>query len=179
MSEPLPRHAPATPDGTADGGPDDAAFRAALGRFATGVAVMTAVTDGVAHGMTANAVSSVSLTPQLVLVCVERTAVMAERVRTAGSFALSFLAADQVALSAWFADPTRPDEAQFAEVACRTEASGAPVLEGTVAWVDCRVEAIHTAGDHDIVVGEVLALGTGPADDPLLYYASDYRRLQG
>ncbi|MFA9429802.1 flavin reductase family protein [Egicoccus sp. AB-alg2] len=161
-------------------GPDDDTFRAVLGRFATGVSVMTTVADGVPHGMTANAVSSVSLHPHLVLVCVERATVMSQRVRTSGVFALSFLAADQAALSAWFADPDRPSDArQFADVPCRTEASGAPVLERNVAWLDCRVHAIHEAGDHDVVIGEVLDLGVGGLDDPLLYYASAYRRLQG
>ena len=158
--------------------PDDA-FRAVLGRFATGVSVMTAVVDGVPHGMTANAVSSVSLEPRLVLVCVERDTAMAGWVRRAGCFALSFLAADQMAVSNWFADPARTDDDdQFADIPFMTGATGAPVLDGALGWVDCRVEAIHEAGDHDVVIGEVRDLGLGAADEPLLYYASGYRRLQ-
>lgn len=140
---------------------------------------MTTVTDGLPHGMTANAVASVSLDPQLVLVCVERDATMAQRVRESGCFGLNFLSADQADLSAWFADPSRPDASQFSEVAFRVEVSGAPILDDTLGWLDCRVEAIHHAGDHDIVVGEVLALGAGPAEEPLIYFASDYHRLQG
>lgn len=157
---------------------DPDAFRATLGRFATGVGVMTVAVDGRTHGMTANAISSVSLDPPLVLVCVERSAAMAGVVRRSSSFALSFLAGDQEALSNWFADPARADDgAQFAEVAHRAEVTGAPVIEGAVGWVDCRVETIHTAGDHDIVIGRVVGLGIGPATAPLLYYGSAYHRL--
>ncbi|GGI08923.1 flavin reductase family protein [Egicoccus halophilus] len=175
MADPQPPLTPPRRDAVDPGNE----FRTVLGRFATGVSVMTTVVDAVPHGMTANAVSSVSLEPKLVLVCVERGAVMAERVRDAAAFALTFLAADQAALSAWFADPGRPDTDQFADVGHTTAVTGAPVLDGGVGWVDCRLAAVHVAGDHDIVVGEVVDLGVGPAGDPLLYYASDYRRLQG
>ena len=161
-------------------GPDDEAFRAVLGRFATGVGIMTTVADGVPHAMTANAIASVSLRPHLVLICVERATVMATRVRAGGVFALSFLAADQADLSAWFADPERPADAdQFLGVPCRTAVTGAPVLERNVGWLDGRVHATHPAGDHDVVIGEVLDLGVGGTDEPLVYYASAYRRLQG
>ncbi|MEX2625992.1 MAG: flavin reductase family protein, partial [Ilumatobacteraceae bacterium] len=73
---------------------------------------------------------------------------------------------------------SRPDAAQFRDVAFRAEVTGSPILEGTLGWLDCRVEAIHVAGDHDIVVGEVLGMGVGPAEQPLVYYASDYHRLE-
>ena len=167
----------AVPSST-DDAVDPSAFRATLGRFATGVGVMTVAVDGRTHGMTANAISSVSLEPPLVLVCVERSAAMAGFVRRSSTFALSFLAADQTELSNWFADPARADDgAQFAEVAHRVEVTGAPVIEGAVGWVDCRVETIHVAGDHDVVIGRVVGLGAGPATDPLLYYGSAYHRL--
>jgi flavin reductase len=160
---------------------DAAAFRAVLGRFATGVGVMTTVRDGIPHAMTANAVSSVSLDPPLVLVCVERTAVMAGEVAASGVFALSFLAADQAHLSDRFSDPDRPQgAAQFDGVeveAAATGVTGAPILAGALGWLDCRVWASYDGGDHDIVVGEVVALEVGSADDPLLYYRSGYGRL--
>ena len=88
--------------------PDADSFRAVLGRFATGVTVMTTRENGHPHGMTANAVTSVSLDPLLVLVCVERSAMMAEHVESSRVFALSFLGAEQAALSEQFADPERP-----------------------------------------------------------------------
>jgi flavin reductase len=138
------------------------------------------VRDGIPHAMTANAVSSVSLDPPLVLVCVERSAVMAGEVAASGRFALSFLAADQAELSDRFADPARPEgQEQFDGVEVRTAVTGAPILEGALGWLDCRVWASYDGGDHEIVVGEVLALDVGPADDPLLYYRSGYGRLEG
>lgn len=161
---------------TADPTPER--FRQVLGRFATGVGVLTTVVDGLVHGMTANAVTSVSLDPPLVLVCVDRTALMAERVTRSECFAVSFLAADQQGLSAWFADPSRPDDArQFAGVPTRVAATGAPIIEGGVGFVDCRLHAVHDGGDHLIVVGRVQALDAGGSDDPLLYYGSRYRTL--
>ncbi len=161
---------------TADPTPER--FRQVLGRFATGVGVLTTVVDGLVHGMTANAVTSVSLDPPLVLVCVGRTALMAERVTRSGCFAISFLAAEQQGLSAWFADPSRPDDArQFAGVPTRVAATGAPVIEGGVGFVDCHVHAVHDGGDHLIVVGRVQALGEGGATDPLVYYRSRYGTL--
>lgn len=155
--------------------PSPDVFREVLGRFATGVSIMTTVVDGVPHGMTANALASVSLDPPLVLVCVERSTVMAERVLTAGVFALSFLASDQAELSIRFADPQRPEgAAQFAGVMTTIAATGAPVFEGGVGWLDCRVWASYEGGDHVIVVGEVLDLGSGQRADPLVYYRSGY-----
>jgi flavin reductase len=154
--------------------PADASFRAVLGRFATGVAVMTTLAGGEPHGMTANAITSVSLEPPLVLVCVERATTMARRVTAGGIFALTFLAADQADLSARFADPERPDgREQFDGLTTATAATGAPVLVGGVGWVDCRVWAVHDGGDHLIVVGEVVALEGGEGE-PLLYYRSGY-----
>jgi flavin reductase len=159
-------------------------FRAVLGRFATGVSVMTTVVDGVPHGMTASAVSSVSLEPPLVLVCVERGAVMATQVAASGVFALSFLADVQADLSAGFADPSRPEgHAQFTGLATSEAVTGALIVDGCVAWVDCRTWATYDGGDHLIVVGEVVALGAGGVPEgtqgprPLLYYSSGYGRF--
>jgi flavin reductase len=158
---------------------DPIVFRAVLGRFATGVTVMTSILDDVPHAMTANAVTSVSLDPPLVLVCVERGAVMASHVEGSGVFALSVLSADQAALSGAFADPARPlGAAQFAGVATRPGVTGAPLVEGALAHVDCRVTAIHPGGDHVIVVGEVVTLEASDEDDPLLYYRGGYGRWQ-
>lgn len=158
---------------------DPLVFRAVLGRFASGVTVMTSILDGVPHAMTASAVTSVSLDPPLVLVCVERGTLMASHVEGSGVFALSVLAADQAALSDGFADPARPLGAdQFAGVTTRSGDTGAPLLEGAIAHLDCRVTAIHPGGDHVIVVGEVVSLEASGEDDPLLYYRGGYGRWQ-
>jgi flavin reductase len=158
-------------------GPTIDEFKTVLGRFATGVAVMTTVAARAPHGMTANAISSVSLDPLLVLVCVERSAVMADRVAASGTFALSFLAADQDDLSVWFSQPPAPGQSQFSEVPTFVAATGAPLLQEAVGWVDCQVWASYDGGDHVIVVGEVLDVGVGSDRDPLLYYRSGYGRF--
>jgi N-acetyl-1-D-myo-inositol-2-amino-2-deoxy-alpha-D-glucopyranoside deacetylase len=157
---------------------DAGRFREVLGRFVTGVAIMTTVAEGAPHGMTASSVTSVSLHPPLVLVCVDRGAKMAEEVAAGGVFALSFLADDQAGLSVTFADPDRPGgDAQFEGVAHRRCVTGAPILDGAVGWVDARVHAIHDGGDHVIVVGEVVDLGQDPDRRPLAYHAGAYADL--
>ena len=158
---------------------DDLLFRQVMSRYATGIAVMTVRTGaGEPHGMTANAVSSVSLDPLLVLVCVVRETVMARLVQETGAFALSFLAADQEHLSNHFADASRPrGHDQFTGVDTTDHATGSPVLDGSLSWLDCRVWKTHDGGDHDIVVGEVVDLGLGPDTDGLGYFHSTYLPL--
>lgn len=158
--------------------PTSADFRAVMSRFATGVTVMTCHHDGEPHGMTANAVSSVSLDPLLVLVCVAHSAEMCRLVRESDAFALSILPAEAQALSNHFADASRPSgNAQFRSVRTHTAVTGAPLLDGALGWVDCRVWKIHDGGDHDIVVGEIVACDTGPGTAALGYYRSRYTTI--
>lgn len=154
-------------------------FRATLGLFATGVAVVSARAGDLAHGMTANAIASVSLDPLLVLVCVEREAIMRKVIEEVGNFALSMLAADQEHLSRWFADPARPTgAAQFDGIANHPgPATAAPLVDGAIAWVECTVQAAHDAGDHIVFIGKVESLARGHRRDPLIYFASGYHRL--
>lgn len=152
-----------------------AAFRAVMGRFPTGVSIMTSQVGGVPHGMTANALASVSLEPLLVLVCVERDTVMADYAQRAGAFALSFLAFDDQRWSNHFANPGRPlGEEQFVGVPVTEAVTGAPILREAIAWLDCRTWALHDGGDHVIVVGEVVALDLGDDSPPLLYHRGSY-----
>jgi N-acetyl-1-D-myo-inositol-2-amino-2-deoxy-alpha-D-glucopyranoside deacetylase len=160
--------------GGADDPRDPAAFRAVLGRFASGVTVMTSVLDGEPHGMTASSVASLSLDPPLVVVGIGRETVMADHVVRSGSFALSILGADQAALSTAFADPDRPlGDAMFAGVPTTTADDGSVLLTAAIAHLVCRVRAVHDGGDHLLVVGEVVALD-GEGDDPLVYYRGRY-----
>lgn len=156
--------------------PTSEGFREVMSRFATGVAVMTTVADGVPHGMTANAITSVSLDPLLVLVCVEKTTAMAPLVQRSKVFALSILGHDQQQLSVFFADPERPMGAQqFVDVPHRAGATGSPLLQGCLGWLDCEVWASYDGGDHDIVVGRVVSLELGDDGDALLYLNHAYR----
>lgn len=155
---------------------DASEFRRILGHWGTGVAVVTTrLPDGRPWGLTANAFASVSLVPPLVLVCVDLSSDTHAGLRKAGFFAVSVLAESQERLARRFADEQTTDK--FDGIAWRTEMTGAPVLEDATAWVDCRVEAEHPAGDHSIFVGEVVAGGVGgPA--PLLYYRGGYGRFE-
>lgn len=154
-------------------------FRAVFSRLATGVMVLTTEVEGAPHGMTVNAVTSVSLDPLLVLVCVEKETVMERLLATSGVFALSILPVECSHLSVHFADSDRPaGVAQFADVGTRAGTTGAPVLDCSIGWVDCEVWATYDGGDHVIVVGEVVDLELGLEDaPPLVYYRSDYHTV--
>ncbi|QFZ24546.1 flavin reductase family protein [Saccharothrix syringae] len=146
--------------------------------FATGITVLT--TGGeFAHGMTANAFSSVSLDPPLVMCCVARTAVMHSAITGAGHFAVSILGADQESTARYFADRRRPrGPGQFTGVDWRPGPhTGAPLLGGASAWLECRLTHAHEGGDHTIFVGEVLAAGAAPGAGPLLFFGGGYRRV--
>lgn len=150
-------------------------FRAALGRFASGVTVITVPTaDGGVHGMTASAFCSVSLRPPLVLVCVDHLAETYLHLREHGCFGVSVLKEEQEALSEFFADPERnPDAAYRLGITYRQMKSGMPVLAEALAKLDCSVVDEHPAGDHTIFVGQVneVALEEG---SPLLYFRGRY-----
>lgn len=152
-------------------------FRRVLGHWGTGVAVVTTLhPDGSPCGLTANAVASLSLDPPLVLACVERVADTHDFISIAGVFAVSFLAQEQEALARRFAGGDIAEE-KFRGVAYTAEATGAPVLSGALAWVDCRLGATYPGGDHSIFVGEVVAADAREGT-PLLYYRGGYGRFE-
>jgi flavin reductase len=153
-------------------------FRSALGTFATGVTVIT--TRGLDHdyGMTANAFSSLSLDPPLVLVCVISGTEGAATIARNGVFAVNILSEPQEPISRYFASRDRPRGREaFSEVSHRRGATGSPLIDGTAGYLDCRLVASHEAGDHVIYVGEVLALGVEPDARPLLFHGGRYRFL--
>ncbi len=154
---------------------DQDALRAALGRFASGVTVVTTVLDGVDHAMTASAFTSVSLDPPQVLVCSEQVSRFHEAVLESGIWGVSILGGRGRAASDWFARRGRPLEGQLEQYPHHRGASGVPLLDASVAWLECRTLAAHAGGTHTIVVGEVTWAGVQDADDdPLLYYRSHY-----
>jgi flavin reductase (DIM6/NTAB) family NADH-FMN oxidoreductase RutF len=152
-------------------------FRTVMGRFATGVAVVTATSPAGPVGMTANAVCSLSLDPLLLLVCFDRRARTLAVVRETGRFGVNVLAADQEHLAELFASKT-PEQDKFAEVEHSVD-HGVPVIEGVLAWVGCRLERLDPGGDHTIGIGAVEAAELGPDDagagrDPLIWYRGRY-----
>lgn len=153
-------------------------FRKALGSFPTGVTVITTRGEGHDYGMTATAFSSVSLDPPLVLVCVITRNEGAELIPRNGVFAVNILSVEQEPISNYFASRDRPrGRDALSEVPHREEATGAPVLEGVAAFLDCRLVGTHEEGDHLIFIGEVAALGFYPDVEPLIFHGSGYRRL--
>lgn len=153
-------------------------FRDALGVFATGVTVITTRGPEEPYGMTANAFSSVSLDPPLVLVCVIKGTLGAETIERNGIFAVNVLAEDQEAISRYFSSKSRPRGPDaFAEISHSSASTGAPVLDDVSAYLDCRLRASHEAGDHIIFVGEVMAIGGRHDTRPLLFHRGQYRYL--
>ena len=153
-------------------------FRDTLGCFATGVTVITTRGSEHPYGMTANAFSSVSLDPPLVLVCVMDGTEGSASIERNGVFAVNVLAAEQEDLSRYFASRDRPRGWEtFEGVSHRRVETGSPVIAGAAAFFDCRLRAAHPAGDHIIFIGEVLALGAYPAVRPLLFHHGRYRRV--
>ena len=157
--------------------PDIAMFRRVVGRFASGVVVVTMRTDEGLHGLTANAFCSVSLDPLLVLVCVDKLARGHERLEQAGSFAISILSDRQEFLAERFAGRAPLVNARFDGIPHRRAVTGAPILEGSVGWLDCRRWATYDGGDHSIFVGRVVAAADGPAAAPLVFHESRYKQV--
>jgi flavin reductase len=155
-------------------------FRATVGAFATGVTVVTTRGEEHAYGMTANAFSSLSLDPPLVLVCVISGSEGALHIEQNGCFAVNILSVDQEPLSRYFASRDRPrGRDAFKEIGHRTAVSGSPILDGAIAYLDCRLHGAHEAGDHQIYLGEVLDLGHDPDGTPLLFHGGKYRLVGG
>jgi len=154
-------------------------FRTALGTFATGVTVITTAGATDAYGMTANAFSAVSLDPPLILVCVKSESQGCECIRQNGAFAVNILTAEQEPISRYFSSRDRARGAEsFSQIPHRTVVTGAPVLDGTTAYLDCSLHGSYSAGDHVIFIGEVRALGFCADARPLLFYGGRYRSLQ-
>jgi len=154
-----------------------AALRHVFGAFATGVTVVTAGGD-LAHGMTANSFTTVSLDPPLILVCVGRDALMHEVLEQRPAFAVSILAADQSEVARYFADKRRPlGPEQFDAVSWSPGAhSGAPLIDGALAHLECELDRSHEAGDHTIYVGRLLSWWRRPGDDALLFLNGQFPR---
>lgn len=148
-------------------------FRDVLGRYASGVTVVTTMSAGEPAGLTCQSFTSVSLDPPLVAFLPTRQSRAFAAIQRSGTFCVNFLAEGQEELSNAFA--SRGDD-KFAGVDFSpSSGTGSPVLAGIVGHVDCTVQAVHEAGDHFLVIGSVVDLGVGDADEPLLYYRGAYR----
>jgi len=152
------------------------ALTALMRRFPAGVAVVTVDLEGERLGLTVGSLVSLSLEPPLVGVSIAREAAMHEFLHRAGGFVVSILAAGQEDIAQHFARGV-PPFAHWQGIAHRVGAAGAPLLEGALGWLECRVWAEHDAGDHTFFVGEVLECELGAAEPPLVYLDRRYRPL--
>lgn len=152
-------------------------YRSLIGQFATGVTVVTTNVDGRLHGMTANAVCSLSLEPLQLLVCVDRESNCHEQMQRAEAFGLSILAFDQEEISNTFARTTAPVTGSLLGVAFRQGSLGEPLIENALAHLECRIAERIDGGDHIIVIGDVVAGELLREAEPLLFYGGRYARL--
>ncbi len=152
-----------------------AEFRRVLGHFASGITVVTARDADGPTGFACQSFASLSLDPPLVTFMVARTSTTWPRIARAGAFCVNILGAEQGALCRGFAVSGAD---KFAGVAYGdAPATGSPLLDSVPAWIDCRVHAVHTGGDHLIVVGRVEALGAEEEGEPLLFHRGAFGRL--
>jgi flavin reductase (DIM6/NTAB) family NADH-FMN oxidoreductase RutF len=149
-------------------------FRRAMGCFATGVAVVTTLDDAAPRGLTVNSITSVSLNPPLILVCVDHTSESYNGFLTSRVFAVNFLALDQRDVAQYFA---RKAADKFSGISYETGITGAPLLAGIVAYMECMLEAQYPGGDHTIFVGRVVASHIY-GGEPLVFFRGKYARLE-
>lgn len=155
---------------------DPIRFRAVMGAFPTGVAVATARrSDGSPSGLTVNSLTSVSLKPLLLLVCIDHGASSHAAILESGAFAVNLLGEDDAKVSDVFARGERGE--RFEGVGWVEGPTGSPILTRALGWIDCRVHQTHVAGDHTIVVGRVEAFDVRPGR-PLVYHGGGYARLE-
>jgi flavin reductase (DIM6/NTAB) family NADH-FMN oxidoreductase RutF len=149
-----------------------------MGCFATGVTVITVDYEGEVQGMTANAFSSVSLDPVLVLVCVDRRARTHAHLHARKRFGINVLSEHQRAISEHYAQPDREPAQAEDEAGARFDRTphGTPVLQGALAYLECRLQTVQDAGDHTIFIAEVedVVVRSGK---PLLFFQGDYRAI--
>jgi 3-hydroxy-9,10-secoandrosta-1,3,5(10)-triene-9,17-dione monooxygenase reductase component len=152
-------------------------FRQLMGFWATGVSVVTARGQQGPAGATANALTSLSLSPPRALVCFDISSRTLHAVRESERFAVNVLATGQEDVARMFATKASQEE-KFAAVACREE-HGAPAIEGSLAWFVCALDSELEQGDHVVAFGRVLAGGFDEGAEPLLYYRSMYQAFEG
>jgi len=153
-------------------------LRALMARFATGVAVVAARHGPLLAGMTANAIASISIDPPILMASIARKAETHVAMVGSHAFAVSVLADDQQGLAECFALPTTATKlTRFCDADWHEAETGSPILEGALAYFDCRLMERHAGGDHTIFLGEIVAAGYREDALPLLWYGSGYHRL--
>jgi 3-hydroxy-9,10-secoandrosta-1,3,5(10)-triene-9,17-dione monooxygenase reductase component len=149
-------------------------LRHIMGHYATGASIVTAMWHGEPQGMAVNSLTSVSLDPPLILFCPDKRSETWPAIRDAGHFVVNILAHDQDHVCRKFA---KKGVDRFAEISYWESANGVPVLHDTLAYLECRIEQVHDAGDHYVTIGKVLDLDLGDAARPLVFYRGAFHEL--
>lgn len=153
-------------------------LRSMMGRFATGVTVVAARTGPLLAGMTANAIATVSIDPPLMVAILGQRSETHRAILESHSFAVSVLSVEQRPLAECFAQPTTADKLnRFCGAAWHEAETGSPILDGAIAYFDCRLVERHPGGDHTLFIGEIVSAGFEETGEPLLYFGSGYRQL--
>jgi flavin reductase (DIM6/NTAB) family NADH-FMN oxidoreductase RutF len=153
-------------------------LRAMMGHFATGVTVVAARHGPLLAGMTANAIASISLDPPLLMASINRRSETHGAIGGSHSVAVSVLGAEQRSIADCFALPTTAAKLQrFCDAPWHESETGSPILDGSIAYFDCRLHESHPAGTHTIFIGEIVAAGYEERGQPLLWFGSRYRKL--
>ena len=153
-------------------------MRDLMAHFATGVTVVAARHGPLLAGMTANAIASISIDPPILMASIARKAETHGAILGSHAFAVSVLAEDQRELADCFAQPTTATKlTRFCDAPWHEAETGSPILEGALAYFDCRLTERHDGGDHTIFLGEIVAAGYREDAAPLLWYGSAYHRL--
>jgi 3-hydroxy-9,10-secoandrosta-1,3,5(10)-triene-9,17-dione monooxygenase reductase component len=155
---------------------DSAHYRSVVGHFATGIAIVTAVDGSDPVGLTCVSFVPLSLDPPLVMFSPQKTSSSYPRIKSAGSFCVNILTDEQEDVCRVFAQSGGD---KFRGIGWRPGPSGSPILHDVLAWVDCRIETEHDAGDHLIVVGRVLELQAAREGKPLLFHRGGYGSFEG
>jgi flavin reductase (DIM6/NTAB) family NADH-FMN oxidoreductase RutF len=158
---------------------EPATFKDVLSRFASGVTVVTTVSEGALHGLTVSAFNSVSASPPRVLICLQNSTDSKPLIERSGCFAVHILGRDHARLGPRFAKLVPGQEGDLFEgLDHRVERTGAPILKECLGWLDCLVESRHAVGDNTIFIGAVEAAGAGTSPgEPVLYYKRAWRVL--
>ena len=153
-------------------------YRQLIGCFPTGVTIITMAHEGEVRGMTANAVTSVSLDPLLLLICVDKRTITHRFLEQATTFAVNILAEDQEHVSRALASRDSDDARRLMGHPYHPGQNGAPILDDCVAYLECRITEVFHGGDHSIFIGEVVWGEVMRDAPPLIFHRGKYRRLQ-
>lgn len=154
-------------------------LRSMMGRFATGVTVVAARRGPLLAGMTANAIATISIDPPLLMASINTRSETHQGIIDSHAFAVSVLSRHQRPIAECFAQPTTAAKLRrFCDAPWHEAETGSPIVDGSIAYFDCRLVERHPGGDHTLFIGEIVSAGFEEDGDPLIYYASAYRELR-